>query len=113
MHSNEHRYTQDGLTIDKLKGIDRARAEVLFTAAEQADCIAHLALVTLWQSGQAEGGYHEFSYGYGRGRRYHWSDDEDDEVHKECCSFAAGFLFGRRQFSRLPCHSCRPCAGPR
>jgi hypothetical protein len=43
----EHLYTQDGLTNDTLKGIDRARAEVLFKAAEQADCVAHLALVTL------------------------------------------------------------------
>lgn len=74
----DHRYTQEGLSIDKLKGIDLARAEVLFQAAEQTDCIAHLALVTLWQSGQAEGGYDDYSYGYGRGRRYHWSDDEDE-----------------------------------
>lgn len=73
----DHRYTQDGLAIDKLKGIDRARAEVLFEAAEQADCVAHLALVTLWQSGSAEGGYDPYSYGRGRG--YHWSDDEDDD----------------------------------
>jgi predicted 2-oxoglutarate/Fe(II)-dependent dioxygenase YbiX len=73
----DHRYTQDGLAMDKLKGIDRARAEVLFEAAEQADCVAHLALVTLWQSGSAEGGYDEYSYG--RGRRYQWSDDEDED----------------------------------
>ena len=45
----DHRYTQDGLTLDMLKGVDRARAEVLFEAAEQAGWIAHLALVTLWQ----------------------------------------------------------------
>jgi hypothetical protein len=73
----DHRYTQDGLSMDKLKGIDRARVEVLFEAAEQADCVAHLALVTLWQSGSAEGGYDEYSYGRGRG--YRWSDEEDDE----------------------------------
>ncbi len=73
----DHRYSQAGLSIDTLKGVDRARAEVLFEAAEQADCVAHLALVTLWQSGSAEGGYDDYSYG--RGRRYHWSDDEDDE----------------------------------
>jgi predicted 2-oxoglutarate/Fe(II)-dependent dioxygenase YbiX len=77
----EHRYTQDGLVLDKLKGIDRARVEVLFEAAEQADCVAHLALVTLWQSGSAEGGYDPYSYG--RGRRYHWSDDEDDQDYDE------------------------------
>lgn len=77
----DHRYTQDGLSIDNLKGIDRARAEVLFEAAEQADCVAHLALVTLWQSGSAEGGYNEYSYG--RGRRYRWSDDEDEDDYDE------------------------------
>jgi hypothetical protein len=73
----DHRYSQAGLSIDTLKGVDRARAEVLFEAAEQADCVAHLALVTLWQSGSAEGGYEDYSYG--RGRRYHWSDDDEDE----------------------------------
>jgi len=31
----EHRYTRDGLTLNKLKGVGRARAEVLFEAAEQ------------------------------------------------------------------------------
>jgi len=72
----DHRYTQNGLSLDRLKGIDRAQAEVLFEAAEQADCVAHLALVTLWQSGAAEGGYDD--YAYGRGRRYHWSDYEDE-----------------------------------
>jgi hypothetical protein len=73
----DHRYTQDGLTIDKLKGIDRARADMLFEAAEKADCVAHLALITLWQSGSAEGGYDDYSYGRRRG--YHHSDNEDDE----------------------------------
>lgn len=71
----DHRYTQDGLSVDKLKGIDRARAEVLFEAATQADCVAHLALVTLWQSGEAEGGYDEYSYRGG----YHRSDFEDED----------------------------------
>jgi hypothetical protein len=73
----DHRYSQAGLSIDTLKGVDRARAEVLFEAAEQADCVAHRALVTLWQSGSAEGGYDDYSYG--RGRRYHGSDEDDDE----------------------------------
>src|SRR5215510_7696549 len=73
-----HQYTQDGLTVDTLKGVDRTRAEVLFTAAEQAGCVAHLALVTLWQSGSAEGGY-AGGYGYGRYRRRYWDDDDDDD----------------------------------
>ena len=69
----EHQYSQEGLKIDTLKGIDRARAEVLLEAAQEADCVAHLALATHWQSGSAEGG----DYGY---RRYsRWSYDEEDE----------------------------------
>ena len=69
----EHQYSQEGLKIDTLKGIDQARAEVLFEAAQEADCVAHLALATHWQSGSAEGG----DYGY---RRYsRWSYDEEDE----------------------------------
>ncbi len=74
----EHRYTQAGLLIDKLKGIDLAKAEVLFNAAEKANCDAHLALVTLWQSGSAEGGYDDYSYGRGRGYS-RWDDDYDNE----------------------------------
>jgi predicted 2-oxoglutarate/Fe(II)-dependent dioxygenase YbiX len=70
----DHRYSQAGLSIDTLKGVDRARAEVLFEAARQADCEANLALVTLWQSGSAEDGYGDYSYG----RHSHWSDDEED-----------------------------------
>ncbi|MEA3412903.1 MAG: 2OG-Fe(II) oxygenase [Pseudomonadota bacterium] len=73
----DHRYTQDSLSMDTLKGIDQARAEVLFEAAEQADCVAHLALVTLWQSGEAKGEYDEYSY-RGGFRGYHRSDAEDD-----------------------------------
>ncbi|NNF95426.1 MAG: 2OG-Fe(II) oxygenase [Halobacteria archaeon] len=78
----DHRYTQDGLSVDKLKGVDRARAEVLFEAAEQADCVAHLALVTLWQSGAAEGGYDEYSYRGGY-RGYYRSDVEDEDDYDE------------------------------
>jgi predicted 2-oxoglutarate/Fe(II)-dependent dioxygenase YbiX len=79
----DHGYTQKGLSVDKLKGIDRARAEVLFEAAERADCVAHLALVTLWQSGSAEGGYDDYSYGRGRGYRWSDYDDEDEEDYDE------------------------------
>ncbi|MFZ0015160.1 MAG: 2OG-Fe(II) oxygenase, partial [Acidimicrobiia bacterium] len=74
----EHQYTQDSLTLDTLKGVDRARAEVLFTAAEQAGCVAHLALVTFWQSGSAEGGY-DGGYRYGRYRRRYWDNDDEYE----------------------------------
>jgi len=72
-----HRYTQDGLNRDRLKGIDRPRADVLFEAAERAGCVAHLALVTLWQHGTAEGGYDEYSYG--GSRRSRWLEDDGDD----------------------------------
>ncbi len=78
----DHGYSQGGLTLDNLKGIDRARAEVLFEAADRADCVVHLALVTLWESGAAECGYDD-DYSYGRRRRYGWSDDEDERDDAE------------------------------
>ena len=86
----DHRYTQDGLTVDRLKGTDRARAEVLFAAAEQADCVAHLALLTLWQNGSAEGGYDDYGYGYGRGRYYSKSYDDEDEDDEDDDDDVAG-----------------------
>ncbi len=52
----EHQYTRHGLTLDALKGVDRARAEALFLAAEQTGFAAHLALLTRWEFGSADGG---------------------------------------------------------
>ena len=76
----EHAYTQDGLTFDTLKGADRARAEVLFEAAEQAGCIAHLALITLWQLGAVDHDYSDYNdYSYRRRRRYDSRYDDYDE----------------------------------
>lgn len=70
----DHRYTQKGLNINSMKGIDRARAEVLFRAAQQADCIANLALVTLWRQGSAEGEDYHSHY------RGHWDEEEGDDT---------------------------------
>jgi hypothetical protein len=75
----EHQYTKDGLTIDTLKGADRAKAEVLFEAGRLADCQVLLALLTLHQSGSAEGGYGGGYYG----RRGRWYDDYDEEEEEE------------------------------
>ena len=82
----EHRYTQSGLSIDRLKGVDLAKANILWDAAEKADCDAYLALVTLWQSGAAEGGYDD--HGYGSSRRYSYSeyDDEEDVAPDSNCN---------------------------
>lgn len=75
----DHQYSQEGLKIDTLKGVDRPRADVLFDAAEHAGCVAHLALITHWQSGSAEGGDYDDN-SYRRRRRYgHWSDEDDDD----------------------------------
>lgn len=73
----DHRYTQKGLILENLKGVDRAQAELLFAAARQTECAAYLALVTLWQLGSAEA---HFDYPRGYGRRYYRSemDDESD-----------------------------------
>ena len=71
----EHRYTREGLRVDRLKGADRARADVLFAAAEQADCVAHLARVTLYQQGLAGDG----GYGHGYGYSYSWSEEDGGE----------------------------------
>ncbi len=69
-----HQYTQDGLTWDALKGVDRARARALLEGARGAGCQAHLALLTLHVSGAAE----EVGGGYGRrGRWYREQDDPD------------------------------------
>jgi predicted 2-oxoglutarate/Fe(II)-dependent dioxygenase YbiX len=78
----DHQYTQAGLTYHALKGIDRARAEVIFAAAREAGCDASLALVTYWESGSAEpSGDYGYGYGYRRRRRYGRDDDDfDNEV---------------------------------
>ncbi len=56
----EHRYTRDGIAIDNLKGADRGRADVMFMAAEQAGCFAHLALTTLWQHGDVDHDHRDY-----------------------------------------------------
>jgi hypothetical protein len=85
----DHQYTQNGLTLDALKGVDRARAEVLFAAAEQADCVAHLALVTLWQTGSAEYTGPEYS------RRRRWYDDYGD-YGEDASDYSMGEVFDER-----------------
>jgi hypothetical protein len=68
----EHQYTQEGLTWDALKGVDRARADVLLEAARQAGCQAHLALLTFHESGSAV----DDGSSYGRRRRWGYYEEE-------------------------------------
>jgi predicted 2-oxoglutarate/Fe(II)-dependent dioxygenase YbiX len=72
----QHRYTPAGLDFGALKGADLAAAGALWEAADQADCVLHLAMISIEESGAAEhrdGGYHP------RRRRWGYYDDEEDE----------------------------------
>ena len=67
----EHEYSIAELKFDALKNMDAASADVLISAAEQADCDLYLALVSIEESGSAEhigGGY------YNR-----WGNDDEDD----------------------------------
>ncbi len=75
----DHQYTQEGLTWDALKGLDRARAQVLLEAARQAGCKVHLALLTYHEMGEgdyADGGGHDSWHGG-------WYDEEEEEDEEE------------------------------
>ncbi len=79
----DHQYTQDGLVRDSLKGVDRARAGVLFQAAQQADCHAYLATLSLHESGAAEeDGYDDYG-GWGYEEEEDVDDEEEDEEEDE------------------------------
>jgi 2OG-Fe(II) oxygenase superfamily len=80
----EHAYTPAEFGFAALKGADAAVAGVLTTAAQQARCDLHLALLTVQESGAAE--YSE-SYGSRRGRWGRWGAEEDE--------FEAGEVFDR------------------
>lgn len=66
----EHKYTEAGISFDFLKNLDRTKAELLVQAGKDANCVAHLALVTLWEAGDAEC---DRNYGYND-----YDNDEDD-----------------------------------
>lgn len=80
----EHAYTTAELGFTALKGADAAVAGVLTTAAQQARCDLHLALLTVEESGAAD--YSE-SYGSRRGQWGRWDAVEDE--------FEAGEVYDR------------------
>lgn len=67
----EHAYSLAELDFAKLKGADSAVAAVLGSAAPQAACDLHLALVSIEESGSAE-------YNGSYRRRYRGYDDDDE-----------------------------------
>ena len=64
----EHAYTPAELTFEGMKGDDAAIARLLATAAPQAGCDLHLALLTVCESGSAEYTGRE-NWHYRRGQR--------------------------------------------
>jgi predicted 2-oxoglutarate/Fe(II)-dependent dioxygenase YbiX len=69
----EHAYSQAELDFVNLKGVDAAVATLLKSAAPQAGCDLHLALVSIEESGSAE---YTGSY---RSRYRGYDDDDNDE----------------------------------
>jgi hypothetical protein len=70
----EHQYSPAALNFSTLKRADAAIAQVLTAAAGQADCVTHLALVHIEETGSAEP---EYPY-YGRRRSRRWADDDGE-----------------------------------
>ena len=68
----DHQYSPAGLSFSSLKGADAAKSQVLMQAAAQAQCVAHLGVVHIGETGSAE---EEYYYNSRRGR--YESEDED------------------------------------
>ena len=86
-----HAYTQAELSFAALKGADAAAATVLTTAAGDAACELHLALLRIEESGAAE--YNGYAGRRWRGR-YH-DDDEDDGDEENDDEFRVAEVFDR------------------
>ncbi len=80
----EHAYTLAEFDFANLKGVDAAVAALLKSAAPQAGCDLHLALVSIEESGSAD-------YNVSYRSRYRSHDDDDDE-------FEEGEVFERFEY---------------
>jgi hypothetical protein len=79
----EHHYTQRGLAPELLKGADRRLAELVVAAAENSDCLVHLAqvsrhLLQFADDGSFERGYH---WGYRRRGTIEIGETYEDELN--------------------------------
>ncbi|MGO9597435.1 MAG: 2OG-Fe(II) oxygenase [Isosphaeraceae bacterium] len=77
----EHQYTEHGLSLDLLKGVDRQLANLVVSAAEATDCLVHLAQVTRHLSQFADDG--SFAEGYSRRYRTSRHDLEIGETYQD------------------------------
>lgn len=73
----QHRYTKGGLKRDALKGTDRNWADVVFAAAEQADCYAYLAQLTRFQNGMPSNWYELEQRAHGHFVSGSWDEEKD------------------------------------
>ena len=69
----DHQYTQNGLSWDSLKNIDRVRVEELLQIADRLNLEAHLVLADMKETWECESDYGNYRYR----NRYH--DDAPDE----------------------------------
>jgi len=72
----QHHYTTANLSFTQLKNPDAAAAAVLLSAAREVDCVCHLAMVSIFESGAAEPVDYD-PRGRRRGDRSHRDDDND------------------------------------
>lgn len=87
----DHQYTQDGLSINTLKGSDRLKASILFAAAQKAGFDAALALVTYWEHGEAEPTFTFYSYD----RHNDYDDDGNEESDEYDDEHIMGHVYER------------------
>jgi hypothetical protein len=77
----EHQYSPEGLSFAGLKSADAARTKVLVEAAKRADCVAHLGIVHIEESGAANPtGY---DYRPRRWGRYYEDENEEEDSSSE------------------------------
>ena len=86
-----HAYTPAELSFAALKGADAAAAGLLTTAAVDAACDLHLALLRIEESGAAE--YN--GYGGPRWRKRYHDDDEEDDADGSDDEFRVAEVFDR------------------
>ncbi len=76
----DHQYTERGLSWQRLKGNDRARAEALLEAAGSGDCEAALALAEVHESWTCM----DSDWDDRRNRRHRsWQRDEDEDWYED------------------------------
>lgn len=73
----QHHYSAAGLSFAALKSSDAAKVRVLAQAAARADCVAHLGIVHIEESGVAQPNYDH--YASGRDRDYDGEEDASSD----------------------------------